>query len=320
MFIEQSIRPENKFWKYIVGLIMVVVASAIGQVPLLIAVIYKSMQDGNGMPMNELALMKTLDSNTTLFLLLLASAFAILGLHIVLKTIHKQSFLSVVTSRKKTDWKRIFFSFTLWAVFSIVTVLATYIASPEDFVINFKVVPFLLLLIISIIMVPIQTSSEELIFRGYLMQGIGGLVHNRWLPLLLTSAIFGLLHIANPEVAEMGYIIMVYYIGTGLILGIMTLMDEGLELALGFHAANNLVGALLVTADWSVFQTHAIFRDISEPSAGVDIILPVVIVYPVLLFIFSKKYNWSDWKEKLTGTIVPNPLITKEHETHQTHG
>jgi hypothetical protein len=33
----------------------------------------------------------------------------------------------------------------------------------------------------------------------------------------------------------------VYYIGTGLFLGI-TLMDEGMELALGFHAANNLVG------------------------------------------------------------------------------
>jgi hypothetical protein len=33
----------------------------------------------------------------------------------------------------------------------------------------------------------------------------------------------------------------VYYIGTGLFLGILTLMDE-MELALGFHAANNLVG------------------------------------------------------------------------------
>jgi hypothetical protein len=41
-------------------------------------------------------------------------------------------------------------------------------------------------------------------------------------------------------------------------------MDEGMELALGFHA-NNLVGALLVTSDWSAFQTHSIFKDISEP-------------------------------------------------------
>ena len=81
------------------------------------------------------------------------------------------------------------------------------------------------------------------------------------------------------------------------------LMDEGMELALGFHAANNLVGALLVTSDWSAFQTNSIFKDISEPSAGLDVILPVVLIYPILLFIFSKKYNWTNWKEKLTGNI-----------------
>jgi hypothetical protein len=78
-------------------------------------------------------------------------------------------------------------------------------------------------------------------------------------------------------------------------------MDEGMELALGFHAANNLVGALLVTSDWSAFQTHSIFKDISEP-AGLDV-MPVMIIYPILLFIFSKKYQWTDWKEKLTGKI-----------------
>jgi hypothetical protein len=48
-------------------------------------------------------------------------------------------------------------------------------------------------------------------------------------------------------------------------------MDEGMELALGFHAANNLVSALLVTSDWSAFQTHSIFKDISEPKAGLDV-------------------------------------------------
>jgi hypothetical protein len=71
-------------------------------------------------------------------------------------------------------------------------------------------------------------------------------------------------------------------------------MDEGMELALGFHAANNLVSALLVTSDWSAFQTHSIFKDISEPKAGLDVILPVMVIYPILLYIFSKKYQWSD--------------------------
>jgi hypothetical protein len=119
----------------------------------------------------------------------------------------------------------------------------------------------------------------------------------------MTSLIFGSLHVFNPEVLKMGYVIMIYYIGTGLFLGVLTLMDEGMELSLGFHAANNLIGALLITSDWSVFQTHSIFKDMSEPSAGFDVILPIVVIYPILLLIFSKKYGWKNWKEKLTGNI-----------------
>ena len=131
---------------------------------------------------------------------------------------------------------------------------------------------------------------------------------------MLTSLIFGLLHIANPEVEKMGYIILIYYIGTGFFLGILTLMDEGMELALGFHAANNLTAALLITSDWTVFQTHSILKDNSEPSAGFDVLLPVLIVFPILLFIFSKKYRWKNWKEKLTGNI---PEYSSENHINQ---
>ena len=123
------------------------------------------------------------------------------------------------------------------------------------------------------------------------MQGIGLATRKKIVPLLITSFMFGMMHIANPEVDKMGNIILVYYIGTGLFLGIITLMDEGLELALGFHAANNLVGALLITSDWSALQTDSIFKDTSSPSAGFDVLLPVFIIFPLLLFLFSKKYK-----------------------------
>ena len=135
------------------------------------------------------------------------------------------------------------------------------------------------------------------------MQGIGVAAKNRWMPLFMTSVIFGGLHFFNPEVGKIGSIIMVYYIGTGFFLGIITLMDEGMELALGFHAGNNLVAALLVTADWTVFQTNSILKDVSDPTAGVDVLAPVLIVYPVFLLIMAWRYGWKDWTKKLFGTI-----------------
>lgn len=303
MFLEQGIKPENKFWKYLLGSVFIISASFIGQIPITAAVFYKAFTEHAAFPNTNEGVMKMFESNTTLFLVMISFIFAFAGIYFVVKYIHHQTLLSVTTSRSKVDWKRIWFSFFLWAFFSLLSFSFVYLRSPEQFMLQFKLVPFLILALLGCILIPIQTSTEEYVFRGYLMQGFANLSQNRWFPLLMTSVIFGSMHWANPEVVKMGNIIMIYYIGTGLFLGVITLMDEGMELALGFHAANNLVGALLVTSDWTVFQTNSIFKDLSEPSAGIDVILPVFVIYPILLFIFSKKYGWTNWKDKLTGKI-----------------
>ena len=157
--------------------------------------------------------------------------------------------------------------------------------SPDDYVFNFELNRFLILAVIAICLVPLQTSFEEYMFRGYLMQGIGNIFRNKWVPLIVTSVAFGLLHIANPEVDKLGNIIMIYYIG--------------------FHAANNLFTALLVTADWTAFQTYSVYRSIADPSSmgASEIIVPVFVIFPILLLIFSKKYNWNNWFNKLAGPV-----------------
>ena len=304
MFIEQGFKPnDNRFWKYIVGSIAVIGASVIGQIPFGIAIAVKAAMNNMPMPTGT-EMMTILESNLTLFLMLISFPVALLGLYLIVKFFHRQSFLQITTSRNKIDWSRVFFAFGIWAVISIASVGIDYIANPENYELNFKAVPFLILAVIAIILIPLQTSTEEYVFRGYLMQGFGVLAKNKWFPLLMTSVIFGIMHIFNPEVQKLGNIILVYYIGTGLFLGIITLMDEGMELALGFHAANNLITALLVTTDWTVFQTHSVLKDISEPSVGLTIFIPVFIVFPILLLIFAKKYKWTNWKEKLTGRII----------------
>ena len=231
----------------------------------------------------------------------------IILLFLWVKFIQKQTITSLTTSRKSIDWRRIFFSFGLWSAITILLTAVTYYLSPENYVWNFNPTKFYLFFAIAIFLLPLQTSFEEYLFRAHIMQGVGVLTNGRLIPLLFTSITFGLMHLGNPEVEKMGYIIMVYYIGTGLFLGILTLMDDGLELSLGFHAANNLITALLVTSDWTALQTDSILKDVAQPEAGFDIVLPVVVIYPILLYIFSKKYNWTNWKEKLTGKLVTIP-------------
>lgn len=320
MYIKQAFKSLHEWWRYLVGFLIIFIASQIGSIPLLIAVMFKVMSNGGNIEsiQDPNVMMTVLDSNLTLFLMLLSYAIGLLAVYLVVRFLHKQPFVELTTSRKKTDWGRVLFGFGLITVTTLVVTILDYYSNPDDYVLQFDLVPFLILAVIAIIMIPLQTSFEEYLFRGYLMQGIGVLAKNRWLPLIITSVVFGGLHLANPEVDKLGNVIMIYYIGTGFFLGIMTLMDEGMELALGFHAGNNLITALLVTADWTVFKTNSIFKDISEPSAGFDVVAPVLILYPIFLLIMAWRYKWRDWGGKLFGKVEEPIVIAEENNPNST--
>ena len=297
-YLEQTTTENKRFVDYLKGSLIFIFFNFLGQIPLSLYII--SQSDLVGEFTSHQDLFSKLPSNLTLFLILLPFAVVLPFIYLVVTRLHQRSFLSLITSRDRVDYKKILFSFFLWGAVSALMVIFDYMMSPEDYVWNFKPLTFLILLLISVVMIPLQTSMEELIFRAYLMQGFGLLFKNRWMPLLITSILFGLLHIWNPEIDKLGIHLIWYYIGTGLFLGVITLMDEGLELALGFHAANNLVTALLVTASWTAFQTESLLIDNSEPSLGMELIITLVVIYPLLAFIFAKKYKWKNWMAQLT--------------------
>lgn len=307
MYLKQAFKIENDWWLYLLGLIIVVAGIVVGQIPLTIAVMLKAFAANTPITAMEdpYEILGILDPNLNLFLMLLTYVGGLLAVFFTVRVLHRQSLVSLTTSRKKIEWGRFWFAFILWGVFTVFFIGIEYFTNPENYSFNFELVPFVILFIIALIFVPLQTSFEEYLFRGYWMQGLAVLTKNRWLPLVITSVVFGAMHLANPEIDKLGYILLVHYIGTGFLLGIMTLMDEGLELALGFHAANNLVASILVTADWTAFQTNSLLKDTSDPSvAGFEVFIPVFIIYPLVLYVFSKKYNWVNWREKLFGKLI----------------
>ena len=307
MFIKQIQHTQHDSWRYILGFIVSFIFGAqfIGALPLAIATMMKSFKNNEILNVTSLSdLYQLFDNNTVFFFLLFPFSVGLICLFVWNKFVHRSTIKLITTSRSKIDFKRVVFAFMFWGIILVSLSGLDIHLNPDNYEYNFELNRFLILAALAIILVPIQTSLEEYLFRGYLMQWIGLKLKNRWGPLFITSVIFGLMHIANPEVDKLGPIIMVYYIGTGLFLGITALMDEGIELALGFHAENNLLTALLVTADWTAFQTYSIFIDKSEPEAGFDVLVPVLVVFPIILFVFSKVYKWTNWRNKLFGKVV----------------
>ena len=299
MFLEIIDSKKNPFIKYVKGILIVIFFHFIGQIPLSLYLIFNKLNFENGE--NLVYVISLISPNLSLFLILIPFLITLPAIWFVVTKLQLQPFKTIITAKNKIDYQKITFAFLLWGSFSTLLVISDYLISPEHYETNFKPLPFLILFLIAFIMIPIQTSVEELIFRGYLMQGFGTLFKNRWGPLFSTSIIFGLLHLWNPEIDKLGLELIWYYIGTGLFLGIITLMDDGIELALGFHAANNLVTALLVTASWTAFQTESILIDNSEPSLGKELLITLLLIYPIITIIFAKKYQWKDWKKQLTN-------------------
>tara|TARA_X000000368_G_scaffold344231_1_gene282938 strand:+ start:2400 stop:3329 length:930 start_codon:yes stop_codon:yes gene_type:complete len=307
MFIEKAKNIKNNWWRYfLVGpLIIFTFWQIIGAIPLgvgfaLNADFENLEMDGSN---DMMAIFSVFPSkNIGLALFLLTFAFGCLGLYLTIKFIHNQSIKSITTSRDKIDYSRIFYSFFLVVGITVLFMPIDLFLSPDEYELTFNLNQFLILVIICLTLLPLQTSFEEYLIRGYLLQGIGITTKSRFLAFTIPSILFGLLHFANPEIDKLGNAFIFAYIFMGFFLGLITMMDEGLELALGWHYANNLMAALFITADWSVLQTDSIYKYIGEPDITSQI-LPALVIFPILIYHFSVKYKWSGWKEKLFGKV-----------------
>jgi len=66
MFLEQGVKKENEFWKYLLGSVVIIFAAAIGQIPLGIAIAIKT-HFSKIVILSSSDALNSLDSNVSLF-------------------------------------------------------------------------------------------------------------------------------------------------------------------------------------------------------------------------------------------------------------
>ena len=293
---------KNDFWRYLLGISATFFGYLIFQLILVLPLMNLAMS--NGVTMREITANPNIlfnpeivGINKSLLLALMMGmfVFSLLFLWLALKFIQNKSLSSIITGFEKIRWKRYFFSFSIWGALITILTVATYLLSPGEIELRFNASQFLILVVVAVIFIPIQTATEELIFRGYLMQGFALVFKNGIFPLIITSVLFGLMHASNPEAKAHGLIIMMpYYILFGAFLATITLLDQGSELAMGIHCANNLFSSLLVCSKNSVLQTDAIFYT-SVENPGSEFLIWFILA-SICFFILYRKYKLSNWK------------------------
>ena len=294
-FIDKAKDGNNSFSSYILGIALIISVYLLGSYFLILDLQWNfGIESFDGISQKEIV--RILGNNRFLAWLIVPFLFVALFLVIHTKFVHKRTVLSIFSGRKTFDWKRVLFSFSL--LFSVLSLfLFIQYLSSDSLIFQFDLQKFIPLFFIAIFLLPIQTSCEELLFRSYILQGIKMRTKKNSVAVLISGLMFGAIHIGNPEIAKIGYHIIVYYMLVGVFLALISLFDNGIELALGYHAANNVFAALMVTNNWQAFQTDAVFMDISDPGMGLDTIIGILFILPLVFFIFYKKYKWHSLKE-----------------------
>lgn len=293
--LESVTSKRNEWYWYLLVLFLCFIAvNTIGSIPLaVILIIYMFKGGGNFAALTTLDFgAMGIDKNLMLAAILFSFVVMLLVAAFFIKLFHGRSWKQVINGTNQVRWSRFFFGFLIWGVVSFVLFGVSYFMNPDVVRFNFQPLKFFILLIISLIFIPLQSTAEEFVFRGYITQGIASWTKNRWWALIIPSVLFGLMHSANPEVFEYGFgIMMTQYIFMGFMFGVMTILDDGIELAMGVHTVNNLLGSVFATYKGSALQTDALF-EITEMNPREELV-PFIISGVVLLIIFAVKYKWN---------------------------
>jgi membrane protease YdiL (CAAX protease family) len=260
--LESSFAGKNAIWRYLIMLFAVLAAAnTVGSIPLIISML------NNPSAISELSVNPNdlsplgLGSNVALIFMLIPFIVGLATFVLLVKPLNYKTIMTVVNGNMPFRWNRFFISAGVWIVVSAIYLFVNMKLDPENFSLNNTSTTLISLIFISLLLIPFQTAFEEVLFRGYLMQGFVVIFRNRLFPLIMTSVLFGLMHALNPEVKEFGFLTMMpQYILFGLIFGIVTILDDGIESAMGLHAANNAFLCIMLTNESSALQTSAVWE------------------------------------------------------------
>ena len=171
-------------------------------------------------------------------------ALSLISLYLLARFLHHKKLISLINTGKQVRWSQIFKGGILWAVLASSLTIIYMLLNPSAFKFSFNFYPFLILVIISCLCFPIQAFFEELFFRGYLMQGFGLVFKRALIPVIITSILFGVMHASSLTNLNQTLLVITSTSIMGLLYGIVTLADNGIELAAGSHIANNLLMAI----------------------------------------------------------------------------
>ena len=285
----------TQWWRWVVGFLAIAVAwIGIGAIGIVLAGC-ELIRATNIFGLNCKNADITGDGSVIAMLIVLGLGFGVglAGVWLVVKYIHKKTLLQLVTGRPRFDLSRYFVAMGVAFVLSLVMFLIDRFIFQVDMTFERPGMLFVGFVVVALVLVPIQSGFEEVVYRGYLMQGFMLLTRNKAVLALVTGVLFAVTHLSNPEASTYGIPLYVTALTvSGIFHALLVLFDGGLELAAGYHMMNNLFMGVVSNTEGAVIETPALFT-IHEDSYELfpNLVLEIV-VFAVAILALNFKYKW----------------------------
>ena len=213
----------------------------------------------------------------------LPDIFFCLGIFLAVGWVHQRRLTTLFSAKGSIQIKRLFLGFGIWSLLLAIFLTISFLINPKEYLFTFNI-EWLVFLPFAIVFTSIQVLSEELLFRGYLLQGLSQLTRQSLTLIILDSLLFAIFHFSTSEMQRGTVWMYLYYFIWGVFLTAITLKDNRIELALGVHTATNLYGVLFVRATDSAIATPTIWK--VTPNHPAYLIAFILVLMAICYFAF----------------------------------
>ena len=183
----------NQWWRWVVGLLVIVIAwLGLGILIQLAGCGFLNRTGALGVTCGDSMIVQLTVGG-------LGFATGLAGVWLVARRLHRKPLKQFLTARKRFDGKRYLFGVLAALVISLLTFLFNRFVLQLEMTFQPPDWGFLVFLLFAIVLVPIQSGFEEVFFRAYLVQGLMQFWRNKLVLALAAGIIFALPHLANPE-------------------------------------------------------------------------------------------------------------------------
>jgi membrane protease YdiL (CAAX protease family) len=239
-FLDYASRGRNAWWRYVIASILALVLAVVFGVIILAPVVILRLTPP------DLSWQISEPTRPTVFFATIGMSFAavLLGFTLAARWVQGKHFKDIVG-----DWRWPLFAIGagIWLGLQVAAALLDFVLDPRGFRFTASgATPMLALAAIPAL--ALQTFTEELVFRGYITQGLLLGLRRPWLAALVSGATFAAAHFANGGPQALNALMF------GAAAAYIAIRTGGIAFTFGMHLVNNVISGVILVSSGDVFR------------------------------------------------------------------